>query len=83
MIQVFTSMARTRVAPSWMSVFFKDLIGVMNMIIAPPLVCHKLDGIFLISLPHVIFSDYCAVSAKAKWVTSRQHEICLESCLRL
>lgn len=50
-----------------------DLIGVMNMIIAP-LVLHKLDEIFPIALLNVVYSDFCAASAKAKWVSLRQQK---------
>ena len=63
-------MVGARAAPSCVPVFCKDLNGVTNMIIAPP--GPKLDGIFSITFPHVIYSDFCAATAKAKWVSLMQ-----------
>lgn len=60
----------TRANSSFMGlmVIFMDSIGVVKMIIASPLAHHKLHEIFSTSLPHVIHSDFCGASAKAKWV---------------
>lgn len=71
-----------RAAPSQTSVFFKDLIGVMNMIIAPPGPSQAGRNILHITSTCNLLRFLCS-ECKGQMGQFETAEICLESCIRL